>query len=533
LGGRIPVMDTNHNDFKSLLAAHRQDLHQPGVLSVRPGYEVTNGWLTGRRAIVVTVAKKLESPPPGQALPDMVDTIPVDVREASPRKRQSLEDPQAYAQARRLAPDHGAVPQFANEYNFVDDTGASVAVVHPGSTLPRKPQLPYTAPPDTPLEAVQANTTIHLSASPDSGWSTLRSFLNEVTSGLTVGMYDFTSRHVLDTVEAATAGKELLLVIDHPPKNPTADQTDEATVTALSQQLGTGLTQAWALTHMDKFADAWIYPSAYHIKVAVKDHQSMWLSSGNWNNSNQPAIDPTTAAGDAQAARGCDRDWHVVIDHPGLAATFDAYLSHDLTVALAHQHPDPGPGSPLQPSDLTTRQTPPFERFFPATTITADMTITPLLTPDPGVYVTKIEQLISSATNTLYMQFQYIELPATSTAGSEPFQQLIQVVVDRQHAGVDVKIIMSEFETAGYLEQLQNAGVDVVHNVKLQNNVHNKGIVVDEKTVLVSSQNWSIAGTLHNRDAGVIIDNADAARYFQQIFLHDWQHLATQKTVDD
>jgi hypothetical protein len=33
---------------------------------------------------------------------------------------------------------------------------------------------------------------------------------------------------------------------------------------------------------------------------------------------------------------------------------------------------------------------------------------------------------------------------------------------------------MSEFETAGYLEQLQSLGIDVVNNVKLQNKVHNK-----------------------------------------------------------
>jgi phosphatidylserine/phosphatidylglycerophosphate/cardiolipin synthase-like enzyme len=116
---------------------------------------------------------------------------------------------------------------------------------------------------------------------------------------------------------------------------------------------------------------------------------------------------------------------------------------------------------------------------------------------------------------------------------SQPFQQLVQAVADRQRAGVDLKIIMSEFETAGYLEQLQAVGIDVVHNVKIQNNVHNKGIIVDGHTVLVSSQNWSTAGTLHNRDAGVIIANTRAAGYFQQIFLHDWDHLATQKTRDD
>jgi phosphatidylserine/phosphatidylglycerophosphate/cardiolipin synthase-like enzyme len=56
---------------------------------------------------------------------------------------------------------------------------------------------------------------------------------------------------------------------------------------------------------------------------------------------------------------------------------------------------------------------------------------------------------------------------------------------------------------------------------------------VDGNAVLVSSQNWSTDGTLYNRDAGVIIHSDVAAQYFQQIFLHDWQHLAKQKAPAD
>ncbi|HEX4356877.1 MAG TPA: phospholipase D-like domain-containing protein [Pseudonocardia sp.] len=527
-------MDSDRQNVADVLLAHSNELNKPGVLSVRPGYEVSNGWFTGRPAIVATVARKLAAPPAGQALPDMIDNIPVDVRQASARKRQSLEDPAGYAETHRLAPNHGAVPQFADEHTFTDQ-GALVRVpaAQPEATLPKKPNLPYTPAPNTPLTPVQATITLQLSASPDNGWPTLRTFLTGVASELTVGLYDFTSKHILDTVTSALAGKQLRLVLDHPAKNPTADQTDETTVADLRQALGTDLDQAWALTRTDKLAAAWIYPSAYHIKVAVRDHQSVWLSSGNWNNSNQPDIDPVTDPSDAAAARRGDRDWHVVIDDPELAATFEAYLNHDLSVAAQHQNPSPAPGPALQPPDPATTQTPPFTQFFPPKTVTASMTITPLLTPDPGDYAGAVAQLIASATTSLYLQFQYIEPPRTPTADSQPFSALIQAVADRQRAGVDIKIIMSEFETSGYLEQLKDLGINVDQNVKIQDNVHNKGIVVDGATVLVSSQNWSTAGTLQNRDAGVIIANADAAQYFQQLFLHDWQHLAEQKTTDD
>ena len=150
------------------------------------------------------------------------------------------------------------------------------------------------------------------------------------------------------------------------------------------------------------------------------------------------------------------------------------------------------------------------------------MTITPLLTPDPGVYVDAVTDLVRNANHTLYLQYQYVEPNLTAP---QPFQDLIAAVVARHHAGVDVKIIASEFQTREHLEELQNLGFDVVTRVKIQPNVHNKGIVADGQRVLISSQNWSKAGVLENRDAGVIIDHAPIAAYYQQIFLHDWNTL--------
>ncbi|HEX3650461.1 MAG TPA: phospholipase D-like domain-containing protein, partial [Pseudonocardiaceae bacterium] len=185
------------------------------------------------------------------------------------------------------------------------------------------------------------------------------------------------------------------------------------------------------------------------------------------------------------------------------------------------------------PPNLGTEQTPAFAQFFAGTTVTDTIRITPLLTPDPGVYANAVKALIGSARRTLCMQFQYIELPRQVDPTSQAFADLVQAVVDRQAADVVVRIIMSEYEKTGYLEQLQAAGLDVVHNVRIQKNVHNKGIVVDGESVLISSQNWSTDGTLYNRDAGVIIENEDAAAYFQRIFDHDWDHLAKQQAEPD
>jgi phosphatidylserine/phosphatidylglycerophosphate/cardiolipin synthase-like enzyme len=66
---------------------------------------------------------------------------------------------------------------------------------------------------------------------------------------------------------------------------------------------------------------------------------------------------------------------------------------------------------------------------------------------------------------------------------------------------------------------------------QIQNRVHNRGFVFDHKRVVVSSMNWSGEGVLENRDAGVLIENAKAAQYFESIFLDDWNRHATQRVA--
>src|SRR5260370_38062625 len=121
------------------------------------------------------------------------------------------------------------------------------------------------------------------------------------------------------------------------------------------------------------------------------------------------------------------------------------------------------------------------------------------------------------------MQTQYIHtiLPAQDK-GNPTHMELIAAVADLINADVDVRLITSEFQDKMWIERLQDAGIDAVEHLRIQPHVHNKGMVVDSQTVVVSSQNWSPMGTGDNRDAGLIIYNADAARYFWQIFLHDW-----------
>jgi phosphatidylserine/phosphatidylglycerophosphate/cardiolipin synthase-like enzyme len=163
------------------------------------------------------------------------------------------------------------------------------------------------------------------------------------------------------------------------------------------------------------------------------------------------------------------------------------------------------------------------KQFFAPKTIKARMKIQPVLTPDN--YVNIILQLINSATKTLYIQIPYIT--PTDKPEGVVLAGLIEAVAKKIRASLDVRLILSGFAKPAALEQLQAAGIDA-NLIRIQNNLHNKGIVVDSSAVAVGSQNWSAPGVTTNRDATLVIFNEEAARYWEAIFLHDWTSMAVQ-----
>jgi hypothetical protein len=516
-----------------VISEHLSELNKPGVLSVRPGYQAAGGWITRKPAIVVTVDQKRDDLPPQDRLPESLGGFAVDVRQADPVQRLRARSPGLYASVAAAAPPELDRPTFPQERDLTGQNLAPLAESVAALRRPTKPQVPYTPPTGAPLKAVQDRMTITCHASPDAGWPTLGPFLKATRATLSVGMYDFTSAHVLETVTAALKGrkKHLNLVLDHPAPNKTRDQTDEETVGDLREALREGLAFAWALERQDPMAAAWIYPSAYHIKVAVRDGSAFWLSSGNWNNSNQPDIDPLTdPAGAAAIARKSDRDWHVIVEHEGLAGLFEKFLLNDLEVAAQHQVGEAAAFgaamsalAELAVPELTIAARVP-RQYFPPKTISADMKVQPLLTPDN--YASFVLPLINSARRSFYMQTQYIHPSEDPTLTA-----LIEAIKRKIADGLDVRLIMSQYEKQDWLELLQEAGVDLAA-VRIQANVHNKGIVVDSALVVVSSQNWSGAGVTTNRDAGLILYNQEAAQYWEEIFIHDWTNMAQQQAVD-
>lgn len=540
----------NHSAIDEVIRRNLEKFRRAGALTVRPGYKMTGGWITDKPAIVATVKQKIEGLSPRGRLPSEVEDIPVDVREATALQRLRQSDPASHS----LVIAHGRNELNEPHWPYERDvsTGEKISrprirpLNHRGSRSP-KPQISYNTKGLPPLRPVTREMTIIAHASPDDGYPVLTKFLAATQERLTIAMYDFTSGDLLKTVaDTIAAGKKRFrLVLDHPPRNPSANQTDDVTAEQLMLSDPTNAKVAWALTRRDPMAAEWIYPSAYHIKVVVRDRKAFWLSSGNFNVSNQPnlrAQDPRRGT----LARA-DRDWHLIVFDDELAKLFEAYISADFEIAARNQTAGSSVvhetiraalskyATEQRQSSRSTLLRKPTKgtNFLHKIFNKASVTVQPLLTPDPGkhttMYVDKVLGLIQSAKQRIFMQTQYIH--PSSDAKNKDLVVLVKALADAYKIGLDVRLITSQYEnTAQWIEKLKEYDLDQV--LRIQERVHNKGMVVDSKVVMVSSQNWSGDGTLRNRDAGLIIESADIALYFEAIFLDDWVNRATQKVVD-
>jgi phosphatidylserine/phosphatidylglycerophosphate/cardiolipin synthase-like enzyme len=107
------------------------------------------------------------------------------------------------------------------------------------------------------------------------------------------------------------------------------------------------------------------------------------------------------------------------------------------------------------------------------------------------------------------------------------FEELMQLLASySQDETLDVRLIFRNIgPVRKKLESLQAAGFNM-KRVRMQEGCHTKGIIIDSRTVLLGSHNFTNQGVLVNRDASLLIRNDDIAKYYERVFLHDWEQLA-------
>lgn len=487
----------------------------PGVVEVWAGFKFRNGRLTKQPAVIVSVLTKrpVSKLKKAELLPTKLDGVPVDVVPASAAQLVRFAVVHGRALTQKSAPQlHGMV--------------TAEATVAAAAAAAAAPHIPY-VPSKPPLAAVNEKMKMVCHASPDAGWRLLSEFFGGTGKTMTATMYEFTAAHILKKLtESLASPRKLGFIMDG------GNADNETARAALKGSLKTRMKFAWAAVADSPQVTKSFFPTAYHIKVAVRDGKVFWLSSGNWKDSNQPALDPIKNPLPTQAKRDAfhrkqNRDWHVIVENDALAAQFERFIKHDIAQAVPLQKKA---GAVAGIAAVTQEFAVAVEladtggvKFFPEQIFDKKLDVTPLLTPDN--YVDNVLPLVKKAKSKLYFQNQSL---SAAVALSPRFGELMKALLEKSNEpGIDVRIIVrGDFDPHKILSDLAKFGFNMAR-VKLQKGNHNKGILIDDKITVVGSHNWTGQGTNENRDASLIIRDAGVTAYYTTLFVHDWTRRST------
>src|SRR5262245_15889414 len=521
-GVTVPVTPTSApaTSFDAALQNARERLSaRPDVLRVRAGYRFKNGWITDERVIVAEVRDKLpygELEKTGIApLPREILGVGVDVRTAP-----------LSVQLDALGVDFAAVERPGRPAGYKEPPG--YANQSSEMFLGRV------------NEAMDA--TFHVS--PDAGFANLKAFLGRVKKHLTATMYEWEPNHVSDAIEAAMRGNGRTLRMVTQKRGVGESNATESAVDDMKRRIGGKFKHVWASVR----GPHRLIPNSYHIKVASRDEEEVWLSSGNWKDSNQPKK-PTTDS----ALLKFNREWHAIIKNDRLATLFQKYIEYDFAQATQF---------PLEEGEAVGL--PDIELFIPDEALAVsleripsvtyedtlrisgeELDIQPLLTPDRDaqgrrIFMKFATDMIQRATKRILIQNQSFNL---TDDNNDEFDRFFTILKQKQQALEDVRVIFRDAKDyhrakdlekqQELIERLKDFGLNTSPDgMRLQMKCHNKGIIIDSREVLLGSQNLTNEGSLFNRDASLLVRSPKVAEFYERIFEYDWNHL-TNNDADE
>jgi|GEM_PF-2356515 len=514
----VTLIDENLKAIVPVVEKFRNEFSVNGLLTVRPSYEYSAGEVTSTPAILCVLEVGITDEEKAR-IPSRYKDYPVETVIASPRDyvlyKEDITESKALLEYDAFKP---TIIESLSGDSFTEST----EMMETGEL-----RTGYARPDHISLDAIEGPAKLLCHVSPEAGWANLSAFLESTKEHLQVAMYDFSAPHLSEKLkDILTAGCSLKMVYDAAKASGVGtgskkfDKTEEFIIKQLQKAAEKDkleLMPAW------KGVEGICYKS-YHIKVAVQDKKRFWLSSGNWQTSNQPNETFADAPNDTV---NYNREWNIIVQSPKIAKVFHDFIDYDYKVS----------GIKPETEEFEFLQ---FPEFFweagrrPGRELTLfkekefnfkasnPVNIQPILTPDN--YIEHVLKLIRDARKSLLFQNQYITIAANSTDAYKEMLKALQKVTKNRN--IDCRIILRKpFSLADkrtMMDNLQAFKFDT-KKVKFMDNTHTKGIIVDGETILLGSHNWSAPGVEFNRDASLIIYNKEVAEYYQEIFEHDWE----------
>lgn len=124
----------------------------------------------------------------------------------------------------------------------------------------------------------------------------------------------------------------------------------------------------------------------------------------------------------------------------------------------------------------------------------------------------------------------YLQAIASSQQSMQIYEQsiadagMVQALCDAARRGVNIQIITSKMPPKKFSEPLMQAGVTIKISKKLY--IHAKAMVVDHRSLILGSVNFTPTSLDHNRELAILSNDPAVVRELTNTFNQDWSGLA-------
>lgn len=365
---------------------------------------------------------------------------------------------------------------------------------------------------DFPLQPISSKGNITVFVSPDSSYETIVTELRNAKRSIDIALYEFTHPYLYDTLlDALKRNIKVRLFMEGAP----IGGLDDKEWFILSTLASKNASVRFMVSESDKYVYARYQFT--HSKYIVIDNETVIVESANWAKTGIPT----------DASYG-NREWGVIIRDRTVADFFITVFDDDWNPMHHDSYPLEALNLTKPPGFALDYDTPKgtYQPCFPAMTFTGPSVITPVLSPDTSEEA--ILDMIDKATSTIYLEQLYID-----TSWDETMSPLVQHLINKSQQNVTIYVILDynpKYDTTSTMlnetkQVLESSGVHV-RFISTEwspfTAIHNKGMIVDNTTVLVSSINWNEQSIRKNREVGILLENREAAEYYATVFLSDW-----------
>ncbi|MBQ3570074.1 MAG: phospholipase [Methanocorpusculum sp.] len=341
---------------------------------------------------------------------------------------------------------------------------------------------------------------VTLFVSPDCSHAVITDVIRDADESILLSMYEFTSVSLAEALaDAEHRGVEVTILMEGGPVGGISD-SEKGVLNYLSRNGA----EIFTIESEGNLPARYRY---LHTKYLVADGEVTVVLSENFKDSGIP-----------ESGYG-NRGWGAAVEDSGVAEYFADVFADDLAgydIYRWAEGSEPLPETPQAEKAVTI--------FKPVTV--GNVQVTPVISPDTSFLV---GNALDSAQHSVDIQQAYIahypdsENPwlaaalRAAEAGAE-----VRIQLDGMYYNTDSEADNDEIAASVNRRGLENLQAKILTDREGILKLHNKGFIIDDETVLISSINWNYNSPTNNREAGLLLESEEAAAYYTRVFSYDW-----------